>query len=316
MKNLTAIENYDGLCFDEWVEVASNRFVPLSLSTVDRDGFSGSMRTRYVDGACVTDIAASPHSVRRLAESITDDDQHHLKLSLQIDGSGLVTQDGRCAQLRPGDAAIYDTARPYTLEYDGPMRSLVMLFPHSMLGLSASLMPTMTAVRLRGDQGIGRVICPFMQHIADDLEQLEGVNGARIVRSAFDLITALLSDELQARTTRGSHQITAHTIAQYVDAHLDDPELTTDRVARAHFISSRQLQYLMSEEGTTLSAYIRERRLERCRVDLEDPSRAGMAIIDIASGWGFSDPSHFSRLFRAAYGLTPRAYRQQALTGA
>ena len=160
------------------------------------------------------------------------------------------------------------------------------------------------------------VICPFMQHIADDLEQLEGVNGARIVRSAFDLITALISDELQARTTRGSHQITAHTIAQYVDAHLDDPELTTDRVARAHFISSRQLQYLMSEEGTTLSAYIRERRLERCRVDLKDPSRAGMAIIDIASGWGFSDPSHFSRLFRAAYGLTPRAYRQQALTGA
>jgi AraC-like DNA-binding protein len=303
------MENHVGVSFDEWVCLVGNRFVPLRLSTIDPLGFSGSLRTRIVDGTCVTDIAASSHRVRRLEESIRDDDPHHLKLSMQLEGTGLVLQDGRSAQLEPGDVAIYDTARPYTLEYDGPMRSLVMMFPHSMLGLSANLVHTVTAVRLRGDTGVGRVICPFMQHIAEDMDQLDGVNGARIIRSAFDLITALLSAELQNSTEREPWRVTIDAITHYIDAHLDDPSLNTDGLARAHFISPRQLQYLFQEENRTVSGYVRQRRLERCRVDLEDPALASRSIVQIAQTWGFTDPSHFSKLFKATYGRSPREHR-------
>jgi AraC-like DNA-binding protein len=304
------MENHVGVCFDEWIRLVGNRFVPLTLTTLDPEGFSGTLRTRYVDGTCVTDIAASSHSVHRLAQAITDEDPHHLKLSMQLEGTGLVLQDGRSAQLQPGDVAIYDTTRPYTLEYEGAMRSLVMMFPHSMLGLSANLVHTTTAVRLRGDTGLGRVICPFMQHIAENLDQLEGVNGARIVRSAFDLITALLSAELQTTTTREPWLVAVDAVAQYIDAHLDDPDLNTDAIARAHFISPRQLQYLFQEEGTTVSAYIRGRRLEHCRIDLGDPALASRSIIQVAQSWGFVDPSHFSKLFKSAFGHSPREYRQ------
>jgi AraC-like DNA-binding protein len=305
-----SMENHEGVRFDEWIRLVGNRFVPLTLSTIDPDGFSGTLRTRYVDGTCVTDISASSHSVQRLAQAISDDDPHHLKLSMQLEGTGLVMQDGRVAHLQVGDVAIYDTARPYTLEYDDRMRSLVMMFPHSMLGLSANLVHTMTAVRLRGDTGIGRVICPFMQHIAENLDQLEGAGGARIVRSAFDLITALLSAELQTTTTREPWLVAVDAVAQYIDAHLDDTAMNTDSIARAHFISPRQLQYLFQEEGTTVSAYIRSRRLERCRIDLGDPALSSRSIIQIAQSWGFVDPSHFSKLFKTTFDRSPREYRQ------
>lgn len=311
-----SMESHEGVCFDEWIRLVGNRFVPLALTTVNPQGFSGTLRTRYVDGTCVTDIAASSHSVKRLARSINDDDPHHLKLSMQLEGTGLVMQDGRSAHLQSGDVAIYDTTRPYTLEYDGRMRSLVMMFPHSMLGLSANLMHTMTAVRLRGDTGIGRVICPFMQHIAENLDQLEGVGGARIMRSAFDLVTALLSAELQTNTRREPGLVSIDAVTQYIDAHLDDPKMNTDSIACAHFISPRHLQYLFQEKGTTASSYVRSRRLERCRLDLEDPALASRSVIQIAQSWGFGDPSHFSKLFKARFDRSPRKHRQLLLGAA
>jgi AraC family transcriptional regulator, positive regulator of tynA and feaB len=34
-------------------------------------------------------------------------------------------------------------------------------------------------------------------------------------------------------------------------------------------------------------------------------------IGEIAFSWGFSDQSHFTRRFRAAYGMSPSDYRRQ-----
>jgi AraC-like DNA-binding protein len=61
-----------------------------------------------------------------------------------------------------------------------------------------------------------------------------------------------------------------------------------------------------------VSAWIRRRRLEACRHDLVQTSRAVSAI---GARWGLPDAAHFSRLFRAAYGSSPREYRalRQAL---
>ncbi|MBR1139034.1 MAG: helix-turn-helix domain-containing protein [Bradyrhizobium sp.] len=59
---------------------------------------------------------------------------------------------------------------------------------------------------------------------------------------------------------------------------------------------------------------VRQRRLDRCRSDLE-AARRTESITSIALRWGFNDPSHFSRLFGRRYGIAPRALarkRQEA----
>jgi len=305
------VESGIAATFTDWVGLVSNRFVPLTLTSPVAGSFRGSIRTRYFDGTMITDMAANAHTVQRLEQSISDLDPRHLKLSLQIEGVGHVSQDGREAVLHPGDAAIYDTGRPYRLEYETDMRSLVMIFPPSMLGVSAGLIHRLTATRLRGDAGIGRVICSFMQHLAEDLDQLNGIPGARVVRSAFDLITALLSAELIA--TEDQHdpwKLTVDSIRLYIDTHLGDPSLSLEQIARAHYISVRQLQYILHDENQTATSYIRRRRLERCRLDLEDPSLQNRSILHIAQRWGFLDASHFSKAFRSAYGASPSRHRQ------
>ena len=308
-----SMETHESVGFTEWVQLVGNRFVPLSISSGSPEDFSGTLRTRVVGGTCLTDISASSHSVHRLAHAIRRDHSDHLKLSLQLEGTGLVMQDGRSAHLAPGDAAIYDTSRPYTLEYASNMRSLVMLFPHAMLGLSANMVHTVTAVRLAGDTGIGRVICPFMQHLAENMEQLDGVNGSRIMHSAFELITALLSSEIQSAAETDPAALTFESVRHFIDSHLGDPELNTDAIARAHYVSTRHLQYLFQEEGLTVSSYVRGRRLERARIDLEDPALQAQSVLQIAQASGFIDLSHFSRLFKSTYGRSPREYRLSTL---
>jgi AraC-like DNA-binding protein len=57
-------------------------------------------------------------------------------------------------------------------------------------------------------------------------------------------------------------------------------------------------------------AVIRRRRLERCARDLADPALAERPVAVIAACWGLPDSRHFARLFKAAYGRTPRDYRR------
>lgn len=54
-------------------------------------------------------------------------------------------------------------------------------------------------------------------------------------------------------------------------------------------------------------------RLERCKRDLASPTHAHRHIGEIAFAWGFNDLSHFGRVFRDHYGLSPRDWRQSRL---
>lgn len=299
----------------EWRQLAGSRFVPLRVTADRVDRFEAVLRSRRIDGACVSEITANPHRVQRTPALIALDDPRHFKLSLQLDGVGFVAQDGREALLRPGDIAIYDTGRPYTIDFTEDVRCLVMAFPQSDFDVPSKLIERITAVRLRGDTGVGAVISPFMQHIAENLHQLSGINGERIFRSSLDLLTTLV----YAQLTDGdhdrvqSHRDEIHAFKRHIDTHLEDPGLCVAGIARDHFISVRSLQYLFQEEGLTVSGYIRGSRLEHCRMDLSDPAQTSLSVSQIAQRRGFVDASHFSKVFRAQFGESPREFRNRRL---
>ncbi len=64
--------------------------------------------------------------------------------------------------------------------------------------------------------------------------------------------------------------------------------------------------------GLSVCDFIRSARLDRCRRDLIDPAFADQSISAIASRWGLPSAPHFSRLFRKAYGCSPREFRRTA----
>ena len=92
-------------------------------------------------------------------------------------------------------------------------------------------------------------------------------------------------------------------------AHLTDPDLSPAAVAVRHHISVRHLHRILNREGIRFGEWVRRRRLEGARRDLIDHARAGTPVAAVARSWGFTDAAHFSKAFRAAYGMSPREWR-------
>src|SRR5699024_5754127 len=151
--------------FDGWQSLVSDSFVPLDTEPQRRGGFTGRISARDYDSVVMSQINADPHAVLRTPGLIsrTRSDEHgatanYFKVSLQLDGHGLLIQDGREMALAPGTLAIYDTSRPYTLSFDSDFSSYVMMFPQSRVNLPVAAVGQLTATPIGADHQLGAVV--------------------------------------------------------------------------------------------------------------------------------------------------------------
>lgn len=299
--------------FAEWRRLISSTFVPLDAEPVRSGSFSGRLGGRQLNDVGIMRIEANPQTVLRSPALIkAGNGVGHYKLSLQLKGHGLLLQDGREAVLAPGDVAIYDTQRPYTLNFEEDFETLVLMFPQHLLGLSPQDVSELTARSMGRDNLLAQAISPFVVSIADQLPGLRSPIGHRLAMNIVDLLSTLLADEIHAQPLSGSdnHARMLRRIQHHIQAQLADPYLAPDTIAAAHHIATRTLHKIFAESSLTVSGWIRERRLEAARRDLADPLRSHLPVREIGARWGLLDPAHFSRIFRAAFGTSPTQYRR------
>jgi AraC-like DNA-binding protein len=298
--------------FDFWRQLVSQTFVPLDASRDARGTFDGELRGMNMGALRLFQVDADRHVARRTSRLITGSHGDYFKLGLQVRGHSLLVQDGRQASLGPGDFAIYDTTRPYTFAFDDRGCLLVLIFPRALLGLPADRVAGLTANRFSGRQGMGSLIGSFLVQAAQVLDQMDVRDSARLATNVLDLLVTALASQLAtppADLDAVRRALLVRTIA-YVEQQLTDPGLTPAQIAAAQHVSTRYLHKLFHAEGTTVSAWIRQRRMEHCSHDLRDPAQAARPVSAIASRWGLPDAAHFSRLFRVTFGTTPSDYRQ------
>jgi AraC-like DNA-binding protein len=88
-----------------------------------------------------------------------------------------------------------------------------------------------------------------------------------------------------------------------------EPGLTLAAVALRQGVSPRYLQRLFEESGMPFTARVNELRLQRAFMLLSKPHNRDRPISEIAWQAGFSNVSHFNRLFRQRFGDTPSGVR-------
>lgn len=98
-------------------------------------------------------------------------------------------------------------------------------------------------------------------------------------------------------------------VRDYLASHFRDPGLSLSAVAQALNISPRYVQLLMEEASQSFTGQINEMRLQLAYRHLTDPDMRERSVTDIAMLCGFSDVSHFNRLFRRRFDATPSAIR-------
>jgi AraC-like DNA-binding protein len=252
----------------------------------------------------------------RTPKMIRQSDPEQYCLQLSLDGNYGITQAGHNATLSGGDLVLFGSSRPFhgwVAHEDGRCAGVRVHFPRALLPLASRTIDRLLATRLSGREGIGALLSGCLRELAKGTAQYRAADASRLTTIALDLLAALLAYELDVQdslppATRRQALLTQ--IHGFIHQHLSDPHLSPDMIAAAHHISTRHLHRLFQVQDLTVAGWIRQRRLERCHRDLADPHQRCQPIRAIAARWGFIDNPHFSRLFRATYGMSPKSYRQ------
>jgi AraC-like DNA-binding protein len=293
----------------------SDMFPPLAGTTDDVAGFSGRLQSASLGTVQLFDLAATSSVVRRTQNLIRRNAPDYLKVSLQVRGRCVMSQDGREAALGPGDFALQDTTRPYQLVFNDAFRMIVVMFPRKLLRLPPARLAHLTAHRVPGRQGLGALVSPFLVELGSRLDKGNLTSDIHLSDAILDLFAASFAEQpacenLAAPEARRRGLLLR--IHVFIEDRLDDPWLDPATVAAAHHISVRYLQKLFKDDGDTVTGWIRARRLEHCRRDLAEAQFAELPVSSVAARWGLVDAAHFSRLFKATYGLPPTEYRRQS----
>lgn len=292
---------------DAWNGVINGAFDNLTIDG-DGDGFEGVIDTRRFGGLDLSRIASSPALVRRHRPSGGGGSSRYFKLHIQETGSSLNVQDGQEAVLGPGDLMLCDSSRPYSIRFDAPNRMLVLRLPEDRVAACFEDPDALVGRRL-GVESLGASLLSAFVHnlwAAPAANDGQADCGGPLLDAALNLLAAAngFAPVAPAAQTTCARQ----RIRRFVDENLTDPELSVTGVARALGLSPRYVQMAFADIATTPLAYIRRKRLQLAAQQLRR-NGAGCNITELGFSLGFNDLSHFSRAFKARYGVGPREYR-------
>jgi len=257
-----------------------------------------------------TIVEGGKHRVRRSQTLIRKSPHNVFFIACLLRGKATFTQNDRTAVLKKGDIAILDSTQEYVADAEQSFDTLWVRVPRHRIEGRLGHYSRLMAERIDGSKGVGRLASVMLRTSFWEAPRVVATDANRATNAILDLIGMSLSSRIADRAASSrSSQSSLQRIQRYIDDHLDDQDLTLSSVAKLHLVSARYVNKLFMQEGVSAARWIRMRRLERCRADLEDPAKRHLSISEIAFDHGFGNISSFNRAFRSRFHTTPTALR-------
>ncbi len=298
---------------DYWRDAICSVFIHLDIETVEGrgSGFNGRIVQHATGHLNYSEVLAEGHVAVRSKQQISKASEDCFLVLVQRAGESWIEQDGRCAGLQRNEFLLCDSTRPYQMHLMGDVHHQVLKIPGPVLRESVCAPERFTARTMHGQRGAGRALLSVMNALNESTEEISTREAAGIADSLVDLLSVTIGSLTGADTRLPKNIELYHRerVKAVVRERLFDPGLTVDQIASLVNLSSRHLHSLFEAEPMTLSAWIWHERLEAGRRALVSPTTIHRSVTDIAYGVGFKDPAHFSRTFKATYGVAPREFR-------
>lgn len=299
--------------FDEFLVNSAH---PMRVSGDEPEDFHATARSLDLAAVNVVELASSDTGILRTPQLIHSYDPELYSVVLPLRGTLALVQNERRVTVGERDVTLFSSSHPFHGRISADRGTATLLQAH----LPRTLLPSpavrqidrLLAMRLPGQEGVVALLVEFLIHLTSDSGRYRSADLVRLGTVAIDLFVAVVAhhasvdDALPGDTSRSAQLL---RIKAYINRHLHQPELSPAKIAAVHHISISHLHRLFQGHDTTVSGWIRVRRLERARRDLTDPALANVPVHRIAARWGFTDHATFTRAFRTAYNIAPRDYR-------
>lgn len=311
--------------FSYWADVVCEAFTPLAPARTRQhlarsrhtEGLQGWVRSLPLTSTNCAEIASCTQRLTHGEAEVRRSPADVVFVNLQLTGTCRGEQDGRQCIVPPGTFALFDTTRPYRLEFEEsatgePWRVLSFRVPRAQLTRFLPADAGFTGRTVDGRRGSGLIVSTMMASLWTTQEELS-LSSRLALDHAYSqvLATALGAFERPGAPNRaGRDAALRSTVTRFVAERLPLGAVRAEDAAQHVGVSLRKVHELFAGTGTSFASVVREMRLREVTRDLLDDA-AQRSITEIAARWGFCDGAHLSRVFRAEYGCTPSEYRAQ-----
>ncbi|PSM20119.1 MULTISPECIES: helix-turn-helix domain-containing protein [Nitratireductor] len=299
----------------QYISIVSRRVARVEVRPAKADRFAYQTSEIRLGPLRISRIQSDPVELNRSVNCIEADNQAQYIIGFNLSGKTDVDHDHRRAAIDAGSLFLLDKAMPYQAVFPEPADRVLITVPRRLLE-SRLIDPTRyLPVTPDTERGIGRLARDHLQFLIREGHLLGSANQMHAIEIWLDLIALAFKsgdgrydEDLERNDGGGGHMLLSRVKA-HLHCALDDPDLTPAKIADSFGLSKRYLHKLFSNSGTTFGAWVREERLLRARSLLVDPRYAHLTVTEIAMRQGFNDIPHFSRQFRARFGMAPREAR-------
>jgi hypothetical protein len=240
-----------------WNDTACASFTPIVSDPVDLRNFNGRLtRTRFGDMR-LGEVYSDAQTVRHLRAHVARTRTAMFFLQMQLEGGSINRQDGREANLGPGDFTLCDTTRPYEMQFENSNRMFVVGIPDTLLRRHLASPESVVAIPMSGSSGLSGLLSQFLRDFWTRChDDFEPIVVPRVSRAILDLTAGAYTPLPQAQSDRSS-LATSHRIriVNYIEAHLgDDPALSASPF-RGRIRDSRAIHPATSPRGVLTSAH-------------------------------------------------------------
>ena len=298
-----------------WADLVCQHFVQVECNSVAApEQFHGAISLRKIDKVDVSQIVAGAQQVTRTQSMMAKANREYFLVNIQGDGNSGLQQDGRLATLKPGDMGIYSSSREFDLSFNTDFSQTVLTFPADELRLKIPGIDALTATAIDGQNPAARLLTRMAgSYYQTEFDALPPPAVAHAANALTELLAATVAAFSPAPEKHISNLTLFHLtrIKQYVVDNLHDPALSIQTVSQILRISPAHIHRLFEGELQTFSAWLWSCRLLACKRALENHAQAHLTISEVAFRNGFNNSSHFSRAFRAKFGITPGECRDR-----
>ncbi|MDG4809167.1 helix-turn-helix domain-containing protein [Micromonospora sp. WMMD1120] len=304
--------------FGFWHDLIARESVPMRVHSDHAADFRARAKVINLGEVVLSTWRYPSLDMQRTGTFIRRGDPEMYQFALPLSGHGGLEQERRTSALTPGHFAIVDTSRPHQSSHRGrsPQESLLttltVLVPHHLIPAPPRKIAQLLGTTISATEGMGALVHQFVHQVMTHPEQYQDGDAPFLGTVVRDLLAAAVAQHLDL-TDALPQEVRGHSLRMrvraFIDDHLGDPDLSPSLIAAAHHVSLRSLHRAFEAEGQSVAEVIRLSRLDRCARDLRDPLHRERPVHTIAARWGFSTPAHFSRVFTARFGMSPRAFR-------
>lgn len=297
-----------------WNDAICEAFTGLVTDFMDEDDFHAELMSMELGELTYAQVKTTSSKVSHTMQHASKSKEKVFLLHLQLSNGSLNSQRGNEVFLKEGDFTLVDSESAYRVEFDDPISMGVMRIPYDCLRERIPDPEDIVGHKFSGSNNISGLLSQMLRGF---WKQKNIIDSGFVRRQFANNMLDLLATSYQSQTSRmissnSIQKLRYLQIKRFIDYNLSDPDLSPTKIAGIFKITPRYMHRIYAEFGTgaeTVGQYMLHRRLEECAQQFHDMDASHLNITDIAFTWGFNSMTHFSRVFKERYGLSPRSFR-------